>query len=291
MVKKNWRLGYLLLLPALLIIAVASLYPLVRAIQTSFYMRPLLSPKWSFVGLENYVYLLKSSDFWRALWNGCIYTVGTVSAQLVFGLVVALLLNRSFRGRNLARGLTLFPYMLPSIVVVITWRWMLNDISGVINYLFIDVLHLRTGPVTFSGSPWSAMLIVISVGVWRMFPFVSLCCLARLQAIPIQLYEAAKVDGASAWQRFWHITLPQLKGIIFIILLLRAVWMFNDFDTIWLLTEGGPYHSTETTAIFTFVTAFRKWQMGRACAVAVLTFFLMMGAFIFYSRVYRLDED
>ena len=288
---KNWRLGLFLLLPALMIIAVASIYPLVRAIQTSFYMKPLLSPTWSFVGLENYEYLLKIKAFWRALWNGCIYTVGTVSVQLVFGLAVALLLNRSFRGRNLARGFTLFPYMLPSIVAVITWRWMLNDISGVINYLFIDVFHFRSTPITFSGSAWSAMLIVISIGIWRMFPFVTLCFLARLQAIPLDLYEAATVDGASAWQRFWHITLPQLKGIIFIVVLLRGVWMFNEFDTIWLLTEGGPYHSTETTPIFTYITTFQKWQMGRGCAIAVITFLLMIGAFVFYSRVYRLDEE
>ena len=254
-------------------------------------MKPLLSPIWSYVGLENYEYLLKGKAFWRALKTGCIYTFGTVSVQLVFGLAVALLLNRSFKGRNLTRGFVLFPYMLPSIVAVITWRWMLNDISGVINYLFIDVFHLRSGPITFSGSSWSAMLIVISIGVWRMFPFVTLCCLARLQAIPLDLYEAATVDGASAWQRFWHITLPQLKGIIFIVVLLRSVWMFNEFDTIWLLTEGGPYHSTETTPIFTYITTFQKWHMGRGCAIAVITFLLMIGAFVFYSRVYRLDEE
>ncbi len=288
---KNWRLGYFLLLPVIVIIAVVSIYPLVRAIQTSFYMKPLLSPTWSYVGLENYEYLLKIKAFWRALWNGFIYTVGTVSVQLVFGLAVALLLNRSFRGRNLARGFILFPYMLPSIVAVITWRWMLNDISGVINYLLIDVFYFRSTPITFSGSAWSAMLIVISIGVWRMFPFVTLCFLARLQAIPLELYEAATVDGASAWQRFWRITLPQLKGIIFIVVLLRSVWMFNEFDTIWLLTEGGPYHSTETIPIFTYITTFQKWHMGRGCAIAVITFLLMIGAFLFYSRVYRLDEE
>jgi len=289
--KRDRWVGYYLLIPALAILGVASLYPLGRAIQTSFYMKPALSPIWSFVGLENYEYLLKSKAFWRALWNGCIYAGGTVSIQLVFGLIVALLLNRSFVGRNLARGFVLFPYMLPSVVAVITWRWMLNDVSGVINYLLVDVLHIRSTGITYSGAAWSAMLIVILIGVWRMFPFVSLCCLARLQAIPLELYEAAKVDGASAWKRFWHITLPQLRGIIFIVVLLRAVWMFNEFDTIWLLTQGGPYHSTETTAIFAYITAFQKWNIGRGAAIAVISFLFLIGAFVFYSRVYRLEES
>lgn len=288
--KRNRRLGYYLLFPALVILVATSLYPLGRAVQTSFYMKPALSPIWSFVGLENYEYLLKSKAFWRALWNGCVYAGGTVSIQLIFGMIVALLLNRAFWGRNLARGVVLFPYMLPSVVAVITWQWMLNDVSGVINYILVDVLHIHSTGVTYSGSAWSAMLIVILIGVWRMFPFVSLCCLARLQAIPLELYEAAKVDGASAWQRFWYITLPQLKGIIFIVVLLRVVWMFNEFDTIWLLTQGGPYHSTETMPIFTYITAFQKWHMGRGAAMAVVSFLFLIGAFIFYGRVYRLEE-
>jgi multiple sugar transport system permease protein len=291
MEEKDWKIGYYLLIPACIILAVVSLYPLLRAILTSFYAKSLLSVKWNFIGLEHYRYLLTSAEFWRSFGTGIIYTFSTVGLQLFLGIITALLLNRSFKGRNLARGFILFPYMLPSIVAVISWRWMLYDISGVLNYFCIDILHVRSTPITFSGSSWAAMTIVVLISVWRMFPFVTLCCLARLQAIPLELYEAAKVDGSTAWQRFWFITLPQLKGIIFVVILLRGIWMFNEFDTIWLLTEGGPNHSTETVPIFTYITAFGKWNMGRGSAVAVITFIILAIVFLLYSRIYRLEES
>ena len=285
------RKGWLLASPALALLIVASVAPLILAIALSLFSKHALVPHMKFIGLDNYIYLLGKPVFWNSLKVGVIYTSLTLGLQIVFGVSIALLLNQNFVGRNLARGLILFPYMLPGIVVVVIWRWMMNDVYGVIQYLMIDVFQLMETPITYSGNPYSAMAMVVMVSVWRFFPFVTLCTLARLQAIPEEIYDAAKVDGANAWQRFWQITLPQLKGILFVVVLLRGIWMFNEFDTVWLLTRGEPNHSTETVPLYAYITSFIDLQIGRGAAVSVLTLLVLLVVYVFYMRAYKLEED
>jgi multiple sugar transport system permease protein len=202
------------------------------------------------------------------------------------GTALALMLNQRFRGRFLARGLLLFPYVIPSIVAVITWGWMFNDIYGIINHLLLKS-GIVSKPIIISASKVGAMIAVILVGTWRFFPFVTISVIARLQTIQPELYAAAKVDGASVLQRFRYITLPELRGILFIVILLRGVWMFNEFDTIYLFTRGGPLGATRNLPLFTYMTAFERYNMGAGCAVAVISFLFLIGAYTVYSRSYR----
>jgi multiple sugar transport system permease protein len=234
-----------LILPTAIILGMFSFYPLLSAMWISFTAKHALLPKANFVWLANYASLLKDSDFWISLRNGLIYAGGTLTLQVTGGTALALMLNQRFRGRFLARGLLLFPYVIPSIVAVITWGWMFNDIYGIINHLLLKS-GIVSKPIIISASKVGAMIAVILVGTWRFFPFVTISVIARLQTIQPELYAAAKVDGASVLQRFRYITLPELRGILFIVILLRGVWMFNEFDTIYhsilfiSLHGGGP---------------------------------------------------
>ncbi len=244
-----------------------------------------LLPRANFIGLGNYSSLLKDPDFWTSLGNGLIYAGGTLTLQVAVGTGLALMLNQKFRLRFLARGLLLFPYVIPSIVAVITWGWMFNDIYGIMNHLLLKV-GVVNKPIIISTSKVGAMIAVILVGTWRFFPFVTISVLARLQAIQPELYAAAKVDGASVFQRFRYVTLPELRGILFIVILLRGVWMFNEFDTIYLFTRGGPLGSTRNLPLLTYFMAFERYNMGAGCAVAVISFFFLIGVYIIYSKFY-----
>jgi multiple sugar transport system permease protein len=275
-----------LILPTAIILGMFSFYPLLSAMWISFTAKHALLPKANFVWLANYASLLKDSDFWISLRNGLIYAGGTLTLQVTGGTALALMLNQRFRGRFLARGLLLFPYVIPSIVAVITWGWMFNDIYGIINHLLLKS-GIVSKPIIISASKVGAMIAVILVGTWRFFPFVTISVIARLQTIQPELYAAAKVDGASVLQRFRYITLPELRGILFIVILLRGVWMFNEFDTIYLFTRGGPLGATRNLPLFTYMTAFERYNMGAGCAVAVISFLFLIGAYTVYSRSYR----
>ena len=157
--------------------------------------------------------------------------------QIVFGIIAALIVNEAFRGRNFVRGVILFPYVIPTVVAIILWKWLLNDQFGLVNYLMLS-LGIVENPVSWMGKD-HIMTSLIIISVWEFFPFVVLSVLARMQTIPPTLYEAAQVDGAGPIRRFFHITLPQLQNVLFVVILLRSIWMFTKFDTVWLLTQGG----------------------------------------------------
>ena len=171
-----------------------------------------------------------------------------MSLQLLAGIGTALLLNNAFAGRALVRGLILFPFVVPTIVAILIWKWMLNDIYGIVNLFLLKIGAIYEG-IAWLGSPGLAMASVIVVNVWMFFPFITIQVLARLQVIPIDLYEAARVDGAGALQRFWYVVLPELRSTILLVVFIRGLWMFNKFDTIWLLTQGGPVGRTQTLPI------------------------------------------
>ena len=215
--------------------------PVVYAISLSFYRLDSFvgTPQW--VGLGNYIAVLSLPEFWSALINGLIYSFGSIVLQLVLGIGFALVLNEVFPGRNFVRGLSILPYLLPTVVVVLTFKWMVDGSIGIIT---AGIAALGLPPVNWFESPGAAMTSVIFVSVWMWTPFVTTCFLAALQTVPASLYEAARVDGTTAVQRFFHITLPMLKPILTVVVLLRAIWMFNKFDVIWLLTKGGPVGST-----------------------------------------------
>ena len=268
-------LGVLLIAPTILVFCAVIVYPLISAIYLGLFSiyTPTMQGEW--VGLDNYRRLLASGEFWRSLGNNVIWTAGTLALQLVFGILVALMLHRNLVFRALARSLVLFPYFLSTVVAVLVWRWLFNDLYGVLNHLFLWA-GIVDMPVDWLGTMPNAMISLILVGAWKYFPFVVIAVLARLQAIPDELYEAASIDGAGAWGRFVDVTLPQLRDVLIVVVLLRTIWDFKEFDLIYLLTGGGPIIGTQTLPLMVYKEAFALNQMGGASAVAVLMMLIML---------------
>ena len=204
---RDQHLGVILLLPSALTFLVLLLFPLGYGIWTSFFQRHVLDPEGVWVGLGNYAWLLGSGEFWHSLTISALWAGATVGLQIVLGTAVALLLHQPFKGRSLVRGLVLFPYMMPVVSVVLVWMLLYNALYGVINWLLVAV-GVLDAPVAWLSQPDSAFWGVVFVGVWKYFPFVVVIVLARLQVIPQDLYEAARIDGAGAVARFVDITLP-----------------------------------------------------------------------------------
>lgn len=287
---RDRHLGAVLLLPSVVVFAVLLAFPLGYGLYTSFFRVHLLEQTGAFVGLENYWWLLGHGEFWWALWLSMVWAGGGVAVQIVAGTAVALLLHQPFKGRALARGLVLFPYMMPVIAVVLTWMLLYNALFGVLNYLLLRT-GLVSGPVAWLSQPGSALTAVILVGAWKYFPFVVVVVLARLQIIPVHLYEAARIDGARALARFVDITLPQLRDVLLVVALLRTIWMFNNFEIVFLLTGGGPLHATLTLPILVYEQAFAIYEVGRGCTVAVFMFLFLIGVMTLYFRLVPPERD
>jgi multiple sugar transport system permease protein len=266
-----------------LVFAAVIVYPLISAIYLSLFQiyTPTLQGGW--VGLDNYATLIGAGEFWRSLANTLIWTLGTLVLQIVFGVAMALLLHQNIWFRSLARSLVLFPYFVSTVVAVLVWRWLFNDLYGILNHLMI-VAGLTGMPLDWLGSMPNAMISVILVGAWKYFPFVVIAVLARLQTIPDALYEAARIDGAGPIARFVDITLPQLRDVLLVVILLRSIWDFKEFDLIWLLTGGGPVISTQTLSILVYKEAFALNQMGMASAYAVAMMAIMLVFMVVYVR-------
>lgn len=276
-------LGVMLIAPTVLVFCAVIVYPLVSAIYLSLFSiyTPTLQGSW--VGLDNYASVLSGGEFWSSLWNNIIWTVGTLTLQILFGVGMALLLHQNLWFRSLARSLILFPYFVSTVVAVLVWRWLFNDLYGILNHL-VMVSGLSEMPLDWLGSMPNAMLSVIFVGAWKYFPFVVIAVLARLQTIPEQLYEAARIDGAGPISRFFDVTLPQLRDVLVVIIMLRAIWDFKEFDLIFLLTGGGPVISTQTLPLLVYKEAFALNKMGTASAYAVVMMAIMLVFMIAYIR-------
>lgn len=276
-------LGLVLIAPTVLIFSIVIVYPLVSALYLSLFQifTPTLQGTW--VGIDNYRELLARGEFWISLRNNLVWTVGTVVIQIVFGIAMALILHQNMWFRNLARSLVLFPYFISTVVAVLVWRWLLNDMHGILNHMLMWT-GLISWPIDFLGTAPNAMITVILVGAWKTFPFVVIAVLARLQTIPEHLYEAARIDGAGPIARFFDVTLPQLREVLVVVILLRAIWDFKEFDLIFLLTGGGPSITTQTLPLLVYKEAFALNQMGMAAAYAVVMMAIMLVFMILYIR-------
>jgi multiple sugar transport system permease protein len=282
--------GVALITPTLLLFGSLIALPLVQGILLSFQSANTLTRESHFIGIQNYVDLFAELEFWVSLANTLIWSVSALALQIIIGVTAALMLHQNLVFRSLARGLILFPYLLPAVVAVLVWQWVFNDLYGILNSLLMR-LGLIDAPIIWLGKMPQAMISVVLVGTWKFFPFVVIAVLARLQTIPVSLYEAARLDGASAWARFWDVTLPQLRGVLLIVTLLRFIWDFKEFDLIFLLTGGGPVISTQTLPLMVYKYAFALLQMGRAAAVAVAMLLFMLLLFLLYFCTFRSQEQ
>lgn len=289
-IPEHWW-GYVLLAPAALLVFGLILYPVGYSFWLSLNAKHAYLPLQTFVGLENFRFFMTDYDgFWRSLKLGAVYAFGSVALQTVFGVGVALLLNESFIGRGFVRALALFPYMLPTIVVVILMRWIFNDSYGVVTYAFKTIGLMPRDMAWFA--PEMIMLTMILVSTWTFFPFIVIGVLARLQTIDPELYAAAHVDGAGTLRRFWHITLPQIAGVLFVLVLLRFMFMFTKFDMIWLFAgAGGLGYYVRTLPIYTFIKTFGEMQVGMGAALSVILFTLLAAFAALYFHFLKRHQE
>lgn len=270
--------------PALLLFVFITLGPILWAIAAGFFEIPVFVPQWDFVLFDNYIELLGEDVFWASLWRSILFAGGSTTFQLVVGIGIALLVNREFRFSGLVQTIVILPYMIPTAVLGFMALWMGNAQWGVINRVLIDI-GLLDGPFSWFGRHSTAMIAVILTSSWKFTIFVTIMVLARLQSIPRDHYEAAQIAGASRFQMFRDITLPNLKSVIFIVLLLRGVWMFNKFDIVWVLTGGGPGDATRTAPIYAYELAFGLTQLGKAAAMSTLLFVFLASIALVYFEV------
>lgn len=286
----EWLTGVLLILPAIALLLLLTCYPVLYGVWISFFNKHSFFPQQTFVGLDNYLFLLRDPQFWSAVWLGCVYAVTSIVLQIVLGVLTAVLLNELFPGRSILRAIVIFPYVVPTVIAVILWKWLLNSQFGLVNYL-IEEAGLVNQPISFMGKDW-IMASLILVSVWQFFPFVVIGVLARLQTIPGELYEAAHVDGANAIQRFFHVTLPQLASVLFVIVLLRSIWMFTKFDTPWLMIQGGGAETyIRTLPVYTYMRTFAYYEAGLGSAMAVVMFLALAVTTAFYFRIWQREEN
>ncbi|NLS01719.1 sugar ABC transporter permease [Rhizobium sp. P38BS-XIX] len=274
---------YLLLLPSVLVIGVVILVPFFQALQYSFTNGSLLQAG-DFVGLNNYGKLFGSRDFWNAFRFSVIFAVANVVGCYVLGLALALLMNMEMPCRGFFRVALLLPWIIPSVVSIVSWRWMVADHNAVVNQI-IQLLGGR--PIFFlSNNDW-AQFVVVLIKIWRSFPFMMLSLLAALQGIDRTLYEAAALDGATKWDAFRHVTMPQIRDVSIILCLLMTIWTVNDFDTPWLLTQGGPANSTENFVLLAYKYTFARNDLGTGAAISFVTLIILMVFIVIMLRRQR----
>ena len=242
-----------------------------------------------FIGLRNYIDLLAvDTAFFKVVKNTLVYTVGVVALRFVLGMVMALVLNARIRFREFFRGWMLLPWIMPIVAATLTWTWILNS-RGVLNYILMG-LHIIETPIAWLAQPSVALLSVIIASVWSGFPFFGISLLAGMQAISEELYEAAKVDGASAIQRFRYVTLPGLKSVIIVITVLSTIWVFNGFLRVWLITGGGPGNSSDIIITYAYKQGLSGYRLGYGAAISLMFAPLLFLAVHFFTPLLVTEE-
>jgi len=294
--ERDWkdadnRVGVLFILPFVAAALVFMVFPVVEAVRMAFFhIDPLNPAAQRFAGLDNFRTLFADALFWKSFRNAAVWTGTSIVLQTVLGVALALLLHLPLRGISIFRGLLLFPYIVPTVVIALILQWMLNPDLGIVNHALKEA-GIISDNVYWLSTPSMAMASTIALNVWKYTPFVTICVLARLQTIPLELYDAAKVDGASVIRRFIDITLPQLSEVLVVVVVFRTIWTFNKFEEIYLLTRGGPGTSTFNLAIYSFEQSIANLKMGVGAAAGVVMMALLFVGSILYIRLFQFDRD
>ncbi|MFZ1754626.1 MAG: sugar ABC transporter permease [Caldilineaceae bacterium] len=286
MSQRDKMLGYFLVAPVVICLSILVIYPFFFAIWISFTDR-MIGQGGSFVGLANYRYLINWIDFQATVRNTIVLVTGVQSLKLVLGLSIALLLNQEIRGRRLWRSLILIPWAMPGFVAFITWKLLLVPQGGALNYILLQT-GLADTYVDFLGTKALAMPSVITASFWRGFPFWVISFLAALQNVPQELYEAAAIDGAGPWQRFRHVTVPNIRHVVLVVVLLSTIWTTNSFEAVWLMTQGGPSNATMTFPVLAYF-GLQNLRIAEAASVSVSM--LPIFGFLAFIVAKLLQED
>lgn len=285
--QKAWahKSDYLYVLPAILVMLLVIAYPVYYTIDLSFFRTPAslqLQDK-IFTGFDNYTAIIASQSFWKVTWQTLIWTFFSTLFAFLLGLGAALALHEEFVGRGMLRAILLVPWVISAVAASYVWKWLYHSDFGAIGALLVQ-LGFTDRPINFLDNTKTSLASLIVVNVWKEFSFAMIMLMAGLQTLPEQLLRAARVDGASAWQRFWHVTFPHLSGVSTVTVLLLTVQNFNSFIVPWIMTGGGPAGSSDIWITQIYQIAFGRQQWGMASAYSVLLFVIMMGLGVFYVR-------
>ena len=288
--RKSGFWPYLLITPALLVVLAVVFIPALNAILMSFQSYDLRRPSLiGFIGLENYLAVMRDTLFWSSLWRTLLWVVFGVGFQFVFGFCLALLLNRPFWGRGVVRSVSLIPWVTPGVLIGLMWRWIYDGSYGVLNDLLLK-LHLIDDAIPFLARLDTVFPAVIVTIIWQGIPFFALMLLAGLQGVPGELYEAADIDGANVFQKFFRITVPSLKNTIYVTTLLRIIWVANSVDVIFNMTEGGPAYASQTLSVYVFNKA-KALNLGYSSTMSILlTILLLLAAIPYLKNLFKNQE-
>lgn len=290
--QRKMRTAFVMLLPALIFLALLIAFPLGKVVHDAFSHVHLINKSMSgFAGIENFETFIEDEHFAQAVRNTFLWTIFSVAGEYLMGMVTAVLLNQKFKGRAIFRTCIFIPWLVPIIVAGMTWDWMLNPEFGIVNYMLKN-MGLISNSINFLGDSKYALATVIFVNIWRSFPYYTISFLSAMQSIPGDLAEAASIDGAGMFRRFFSVTLPQLRSVSLVILFIHVIWTAVNFDFIWVMTEGGPNYATETLPVMIYRYSMRKFDVGAASALSTMMFTVMVILFIFYYRKRsQLSED
>jgi multiple sugar transport system permease protein len=279
-------------LPALVFIAVIVVYPLVSNVINSLQtdQRLLQQGPMAWVGLENYRSAWSTGLLQVSVRNSGIYTFACVALAFLLGLGAALLLNRVLHARTMYRVFIVLPWVISPVVAGFAWRWLLNDHFGYVNYILLKLGVIKQA-IVWLGDPTYAFVAVIMAGTWRMFPFVMIMMLAGLQNVSQDLLEAAEIDGAGSWRKFFSITVPQVRSVMVVVILLAFIWMMNDFSVVYVMTKGGPLQSTMVLPVLIQHLTFINLRMGTASALSVMLAVILLVLSIVYLRFMEKETD
>jgi multiple sugar transport system permease protein len=267
--RSDWKSATLFLSPTLAVFSVFVLFPVFFSFYLSFHTWNMFSSAATFVGLDNYRMIVTNPEFWRVLKNTAVYTLGTVPLNMALSLAVAFLLNKKLAGKKFLRTMFFTPVIMSSVAAAVIWRWVYEPNFGLLNTV---LGWFGIGAVNWLNEPTAAMFALIVMGVWKTFGVNMVLFSAGLQGIPETYYEAARMDGAGAWRKFWNITLPLLSPTTFFVLVMSVIGSFQVFDTVYVLTSGGPLGTTKVLVFYLYEHAFKFFEMGYASAVAYLMF-------------------
>lgn len=291
MVKNRNLTRWVFVLPAIIIVGLLFVYPFFSSIYFSFTNKHLIMPRYKFVGLANYKAVLSDPNFYNAFFNSLKWTVFSLLGQVLVGFVLALALHRVRRFKKLYRTLLIVPWAFPTIVIAFSWQWILNGVYGYLPNLIVKLGLTNHVPGFLTESTW-AFICLVFINIWFGAPMIMVNVLSALQTVPEEQFEAARIDGASSWQVFRFVILPHIKVVVGLLVVLRTVWIFNNFDIIYLITGGGPSNATTTLPIFAYNLGWGTKLLGRASAVTVLLFiFLLAVCFIYFGVISKWEKE
>lgn len=281
--KKNYT-RWLFVLPAIIIVLALFVYPIISSFYFSFTNKNLIRPTYDFVGLDNYIAVLKDKGFWNAFLNSLKWTIFSLGGQLLVGFTAALALNKVKHLKGFYKTLLIIPWAFPSIVIAFSWQWILNGVYGFLPNILVQ-LGLCDTPPQFLTDRVLAFVVLVFINIWFGAPMIMVNVLAALQTVPQDQYEAAEIDGAKGWQSFLYITVLHIKVVTGLLVVLRTVWIFNNFDLIYLITGGGPAGATQTVPVYAYDMGWGTKLLGKSSAVTVLLFIFLMAVCVAYFAV------